>query len=117
MVMISGLPAPNPYAPSVAKPKSATAPANSSATVVNLPERAALNHAAFTPDWMQANHAAQATAATAGVYSAKGELQKLPEPVASAKTAEQPEAAVQDNVDFSSEYAVHYAVLPGSGKA
>jgi len=112
MVMISGLPAPNPYAPSAAKSKPAAAPANSPATMVSLPERAALVHTAFTPDWMQANHAAQAASATAGVYSAKGELQKLPEPAASAKTEEQPEAAVQDNVDFSSEYAV----LPGSGK-
>lgn len=110
MATISGLPAPNPYAPPTAKPKPA-ATANSSATVVNLPERAALDHAAFTPDWMQANHAA-----TAGVYSARGELQPLPEPVSPAKAEEKPEATVRDNVDFSSEYAVHYAVLPGSGK-
>lgn len=114
MSMISGLPAPNPYAPSVAKPKPAAASANSSATMASLPERAALDHAAFTPDWMQANHAAPA--AIAGVYSAKGELQPLPEPVSPAKTEEKPAAAVRNNVDFSSEYAVHYAVLPGSGK-
>lgn len=117
MAMISGLPAPNPYAPSVAKPKPAAAHANSTATVANLPERAALDHAAFTPDWMQAHHATQAPAATDGVYSAKGELQPLPEPVSPENAGKQLEATVQDNVDFSSEYAVHYAVLPGSGKS
>ena len=84
MAMISGLPAPNPYAPSPARPKPAAAPANSSATVVSLPERAALNHAAFTPDWMQD----QAPAATTGVYTAKGELQKLPEPASPVKAGE-----------------------------
>jgi hypothetical protein len=82
MATISGLPAPNPYAPPTVKPKPVATSANSSATMVILPERATLNHAAFTPDWMQD----QAPAAT--VYTAKGELQRLPEPVSPALSGE-----------------------------
>lgn len=115
MATISGLSAPNPYAPPATKPKPA-ALANSSATVVSLPERVALDHAAFTPDWMQANHAAPTQGSSVGVYSAKGELQKLPEPSSTVNEANQTEETVKDSVDFSSDFAVRYAVSPGSGR-
>ncbi len=106
MATISGLPAPNPYA----QPAPRTKPAASARPAdAGVPERAALESAsAFTPDWMQAGQ----TSSASGLYGAKGELHKLPEPASPPREA----AVVKDKVDLSSGSAVRYAVFPGSGK-
>lgn len=108
MATISGLPAPNPYAQPAPRIKPAASTRSADADA-GLPERAALENAsAFTPDWMQAGPASSAS----GLYGAKGELRKLPEPA----TPPQEAAVVRDKVDLSSGSSVRYAVFPGSGK-
>lgn len=74
MAMISGLQAPNPYAQLVSRAKQvASRPADAA-----VPSTVPAHHAAYSPDWMQAESGAVPPGETATLYSAKGQLQKLP---------------------------------------
>ena len=84
MATIAGLQSPNPYARTAYRapvPARAAAPAVS--PVADTPNHAVSPHPSYSPDWMQADNASAAQAATSGIpdiYGAKGEALKLPLP-------------------------------------
>ncbi len=110
MATISGLQSPNPYAQAVPKPRQAVSQHAESATSAQAPSY----HAAYSPDWMQAEHAVQGD--TSALYGAKGELHKLPAASPPAQAAAQNEPTVTDQVAFSNRFSVDYSSLPGTGK-
>jgi len=111
MAAISGLQSPNPFAQ----------PAIRASTRTRLPSEGVLDqaishHPSYSPDWMQADHVSTAQTATAGIYSIKGELQKLPLVDSVANEPAQAGSRVTDSATFSADSALHYGSLPGSGK-
>ena len=73
--IISGLQSPNPYAPSATM---ASARAQPVVPTRDVAEATVSNHPSYSPDWMQAEHVSTPQTPVSGIYSMKGELQKLP---------------------------------------
>lgn len=74
MATISGLQSPNPYAQLVSRAKPVASRPPESAALAAVPT----HHAAYSPDWMQAENDSTSPGGAATLYSAKGQLQKLP---------------------------------------
>lgn len=111
MAAISGLQAPNPYAQ--ATPVQRTAPAR--AANDNGTHQAVQYHSAYSPDWMQAEHAAAASQAAPALYGAKGELRPLPTATPQSAAPATSGETVTDRVEFSNRFRVEYAAIPGIG--
>ncbi|MBS4099418.1 MAG: hypothetical protein KGZ83_21610 [Sulfuricella sp.] len=99
MATISGLQSPNPYSQPVSRGRELSSrpshPGGSPSALVY--------HAAYSPDWMQAEHAAPPGDAVA-VYGAKGELHQLSPAHASVGEPAKSEEGVVDQVTFSSDF-------------
>ena len=104
MAAISGLQSPNPYAQPATRAPTRTPPAAPAAVV----DHALPHHPAYSPDWMQADHTPASQTSTAGIYSIKGELQKLPSADSAANQASASNSPATDSVTLSSASTVHY---------
>ena len=105
MAAISGLQSPNPYAQPATRAPTRTPAVPFTATVV---DHAVPHHPAYSPDWMQADHTPASQTTTAGIYSIKGELQKLPSADFAANQAATSNSPATDSVTLSADSTMHY---------